>query len=40
MQMGGNYQLHRGILNKLKPVNQLLWQTKKHSAAVIKTGQH
>jgi len=34
---GGKYQSCCGILNRLNLVNQLLWQTKKHSAAVIKT---
>lgn len=34
---GGKYQSCGGVLNGLELVDQLLWQTKKHSATVVKT---
>jgi len=37
---GSMYQSCSGVLNRLKLVDQLLWQTKKHCATVVETWQH
>ena len=34
---GSMYQSSSGVLNRLKHVDQLLWQTKKHCATVVET---